>query len=168
MSRSRLPLLVTILVALLLVAHGGPAPGGQRSAAPPIKWDAPFEWVSWEDGLVRAKATDTPICLVIYADWCPKCKHLAPVFRDPEVAKLAGGLVMVLQDSMEKPAWLRERYGGTGTYVPRVLFLEPDGTLREDLTGPNPKFPYFYWPQVAAQLKANMRAVHQKPKPGDG
>jgi thiol:disulfide interchange protein len=121
--------------------------------------------MSWEEGLAKAKESGTPICLVVYADWCPKCKQLAPVFRDPEVAKQAEKLVMILQDQDEKPAWLKERFGEIPSYVPRVFFLTPEGELRTDLTGPNTKYPYFYWPQVSDWLKTNMERVHRKAVP---
>lgn len=124
-----------------------------------IKWESTFPWLGWEDGLAAARESGKPICLLVYTNWCPHCKALAPVFRDPAVAEAAKGLVMVLQDSDEKPAWLAQRFGSTGSYIPRVLFLDSEGNLLAELTSGHPKYPYFYWPGTAERLKANMKAA---------
>jgi len=67
--------------------------------------------------------------------------------------------MMVRQDQDQAAPWLKEQLGGYGTYVPRVLFVSPDGTVREDLTGGHPRYPHFYAPMVADKLIANMRAA---------
>lgn len=135
-----------VLMALMVPTaplHAGSAGGKQK---PDIKWGDKVDWKSWKDGSAEAKKSGRPMCLVVYADWCPRCRELAPVFGEDEIASRTEGIVMVLQDSDEKPAWLKERYGEVGGYVPRILFLESDGTLREDLTSGNERYPYYYWP----------------------
>ena len=152
-------------------AKPGAAPGAtipRRNPAPPpgrpaakadIKWDGPIRWRPWDQGIAEAKTQGKPVCLVIYADWCPKCRSLAPVFKEPELAKLASDFVMIRQDSDERPAWLLERFGALGGYVPRIIFLDKSGKVLEDVTSGNPRYPFFYTPHVADTLKANMRRV---------
>lgn len=46
-----------------------------------------------------------------------------------------------------------------GSYLPRVLFFAPDGTVLSDLTSGHPRYPYFYAPMVSHRLLANMRTA---------
>jgi len=181
-SRSILPAALLLLAAggALAAAEGisvqGPPgatpPKVQQSvrpappARPPIDWGTDVRWMSYEEGLAAAKKSGKPILLVVFSERCPRCHELAPVFKDPEVAKLASALVMVRQDGDQPVPWLTGRYGAAGTYVPRLLFLKPDGTFREELVGPNPKYPHYYWPAVVEDLKDDMRvAAGGKPAP---
>jgi protein-disulfide reductase (glutathione) len=132
------------------------AKGRPKGAA--IQWDDKIPWQSWEDGARQAKATNKPIFLLVYADWCPHCRNLKAVFADAEVQKLAEGMVMIRQDADDDGAsWLSAKVGSYGGYVPRIFFLAPDGSVRPEITSQNPKFPYFYTPEGVANLKASMR-----------
>jgi thioredoxin-like negative regulator of GroEL len=113
-------------------------------------------WANWDAGLKAAKAEKKPICLVLYADWCPRCKDLAPVFETGEVAELRKKMVMVKQNIDERPAWLKD-YEALGKYVPRVFFFDADGNILDGLTSSNPRFPYFYTPAGRKALAESMR-----------
>jgi thiol-disulfide isomerase/thioredoxin len=132
------------------------APGKKRGD---IEWGGSIQWKTLDEGLAEAKRTNRPVALLIYADWCPHCHELAPVFTRADVAALAEKLVMIRQDSDEAPDWAQEKYGGpkVGDYVPRLFFLRPDGTIREDLVSDNPRYPYFYTPDAVDRLKDSMR-----------
>ena len=134
---------------------------GEPSSAPPtsLKWGDKIAWRSWEAAQSIARSQGKSICVVVYAEWCPRCKELAPVFEQPTVTSAAADLVMVHQDQDQPAAWLKEQLGAYGEYVPRVLFLSPDGKVREDLTSGHPRYPHFYAPLVTDQLVANMRAA---------
>lgn len=143
-----------------IAAPKAPEPAGDHGGgADAIKWAGPVQWRTWEEGLAEAQRTQRGICLVVYADWCPRCKELAPVFAEADVVALAEKLVMVRQDSDQRPAWLEERYGKFGGYVPRVFFLKPDGTVREDLTSGHAQYPYFFTPRGSDKLKDAMRRL---------
>jgi protein-disulfide reductase (glutathione) len=133
----------------------------EPASAPPsaLKWGDKIAWRSWESAQTLARSQAKSICVVVYAEWCARCKELAPVFDEPVVASAAAGLVMVHQDQDQPAAWLKEQLGAYGDYVPRVLFLSPDGKVREDLTSGHPRYPHFYAPMVKDQLVANMRAA---------
>jgi hypothetical protein len=77
----------------------------------------------------------------IKGEWCPHCREYAQIFSDPEVGRIAGNFELILLDneSAEAAEW-RE----TGSYVPRTLFLNPQGQLDTSFSGPNPRFPYFF------------------------
>lgn len=132
-----------------------PPPAPAR-AGKHVDFDERIAWKPWDDAARDAKRDGRPIMLVIYADWCPHCRELSPVFADPEIQKLAKNLVMVHQNSDEDPPWLRS-YASLGSYVPRILFLGPDGAIKADLTSGDGRYPYFYTPQGVSALKASMK-----------
>ncbi|MCB9535059.1 MAG: thioredoxin family protein [Myxococcales bacterium] len=135
------------------------AAGGHGGAKEDIKWAGPVAFTTWEAGLAKAKAENKPIMLVVYADWCPRCRELAPALQTAEVAALADKVVMVKQDSDERPAWLApitQQYGG---YVPRVFLMKPDGTVREELNSGHPRYPYFYTPRNVDALVKHLKTL---------
>ena len=132
---------------------GGRALTGTGAAAEGVKWH------DWEDGLAEARRTNRPIMLMVYADWCPKCRALAPVLEQPPVATLAGRFVMVRQNHDDEPAWLQpfnQKYGG---YVPRIFFFSASGELRPEVTSGHPKYPYFYAASHSELIAQSMRRM---------
>jgi thiol:disulfide interchange protein len=124
-----------------------------------LQWGDKIAWRSWESAQSLARSQGKSIGLIVYAEWCARCKELAPVFEQPDVASAAADLVMVRHDQDQPAPWLKDKLGAYGTYVPRVLFLSPDGEVREDLTSGHPRYPYFYAALVQDTLVANMRAA---------
>lgn len=125
-----------------------PLPPGKTE----VKWDAPIDWKTWEE----AATSNKPRMLLVYADWCPKCRALGPVFHDAEFLELTKSFTMVKQDQSAKPEWLQQ-YQSFGGYVPRVFFLDAEGKVREDLNSSHPRFPYFYAAQQMSLLKGVMK-----------
>lgn len=116
-------------------------------------------WLAWSEASALALAENRPMMLFVYADWCPRCRELEPVLDRPEVRQAGcNKLVMVRQNQDEEPAWLRTTVGDPQTYVPRVIFLNPDGTMRAEVS-PHPRYPLFYTPSMVEALMSNMRAV---------
>lgn len=95
--------------------------------------------------------------VVVYADWCPHCRALGPVFADPEIEKLSKQFVMVRQNHDDSPAWLEPYNQKFGGYVPRIFFFDKNGKMREDLTSGHPRYPYFYAAEQPEFLKRTMR-----------
>lgn len=122
-----------------------------------LDWDTTIAWKSWDEGLKLAQSTNKPVMLLVYAEWCPHCRELKPVFADPDIIKLSEQLVMVRQDADEDPPWLRPKLGHLGSYVPRLFFLKPDGTVQADITSGNGRFPYFYTREGIEALKSSMK-----------
>jgi thiol:disulfide interchange protein len=134
------------------------APQPAEPAGDMAIWPTSIDWTDYESGLAAAKKTNQPICLIIYADWCPKCRALAPALADPELVELSKSFVMIKQDQEAKPAWL-EAYNSLGTYVPRIFFLKPDGAVREEINSGHLRYPHFFAAQRIPALKAAMRAA---------
>lgn len=125
---------------------------------PAVDWTGPVQWVDWQAAQTQAKAQNKPICLVVYADWCPRCRELAPAFKDEKIAALSEKMVMVHQNADARPEWL-DGLKTFGTYVPRIFFFTPDGSLREEITSKHPRYPYFYTPRSVDALAASMQAA---------
>ncbi|GEM_PF-2247156 len=134
--------LILSLAATLLVGAAFPL----VASADPIHWDTPIEWTPWDKAEAKAKAENKPICLVVYADWCPKCRKMAPLMSDPALLAASKNAVMVLQNDEERPGWLAGRFGASGNYVPRIFFLDKAGAIDTAINSGHPRFPFFYRP----------------------
>jgi len=121
-------------------------------------WPGDVEWHGYDDGLAIAKQSKKPIMLFVHADWCSKCRALKPIFAQAEFEKLAKDFVMVQQDADQDPPWLEALNQQYGSYVPRIFFMNADGTVREELKSPSQRYPYFYTAGQASQLEKSMRS----------
>ena len=126
------------------------------------KWKSQLEWRSWADGRGESAKTGKPLCLVVYTDWCPKCRKLGPLFQDEQVEQLAEQIVMVRQNQDEQPEWLTA-YVEHGRYVPRIFFFSSNGALLADIKSPIDRYPYFYTPNSISAFRASLKkALSQK------
>lgn len=139
-----------------------PPKGKRATHAKQAKWPAGLPFQPWDAGLRRARTQGKGLLVLVYADWCARCKELTPALGDARVRALAKDVVLVRQNQDDNPAWLRERFGQYGRYVPRVFFVEPSGIVREDLVSQHPRFPYFYAATAIDQLVSNMKQLAGK------
>ena len=65
---------------------------------------------------------------------------------------------MIKLDQAAKPAALGQ-FAQHGGYVPRVFFLNSDGSLNEAINSGHPRFPYFFASQSVGRLKAAMKTA---------
>lgn len=123
----------------------------------PEKWNFPgIAWTQREAALSHMKSSGRPGLVVLKGEWCPHCRKLAEVFFDPKVKQLTESFELILLDSDSPEA---ASYEQTGSYVPRTLFLRPDGSLDRSLLAPNPKFPHFFSSRDKASLQSAMEAA---------
>lgn len=125
------------LAALLAIAPAGAtAPGAENWNAPAITWH------SLTTGIPEATRTGKTVVMVFHAPWCTACAKYRAVFKDERVVAAAKDLVMILVDAdADKTA--NGAFAPDGTYVPRTIFMTPDGEVRTDLTGKSdPKHPH--------------------------
>jgi protein-disulfide reductase (glutathione) len=135
---------------------GSQTTGPKRTATiPAAGWNDDIAWRALDEGLREAKQSGMPLMLVVHTDWCGNCQKLKPTFASQRLAQLSEQFVMVHVDQDAHPEVTL--YGPDGEYIPRVMFLDPDGNIDAQLQNPNrrDRFRYFYTPQD--DLVASMR-----------
>lgn len=143
-----------ILVALILLASAVPAHAHDWN-------DRNVAWQDYEPGLAAAKKEKKPVCLIVYTEWCPHCKNYSGVFHDPKVVAEAKNFVMIRIDQ-DKNKDLAAKYAPDGTYIPRTVFLSPDGTPMAGVQAPRDKFKHFFDEKDPASVLAGMAAAEKK------
>jgi protein-disulfide reductase (glutathione) len=123
--------------------------------------DANIKWMSYDEGLVEAKKSHKPICLIFFTTWCPHCKNYSGVFSDPEVVKKSKSFVMIRLDK-EQNAEISKKYAPDGEYIPRTYFLSADGTLDPSLSEARDQYKYFYDEKGSASILAGMDRALKK------
>jgi hypothetical protein len=152
-----------VVSALLLLTSVMSATCNDARAADAIAWGTTVAWLDFDTALARARAEQRAIGVVLYADWCPKCRSLAPQFVSGPVADASGKILWVLQNHDAQPAWLTERFGDLGNYVPRIFFLRPDGSLDPEINSGHPRYPYFYLANKPEVLVASIERAATPP-----
>jgi protein-disulfide reductase (glutathione) len=137
-----------------------PAPTKRVATAPANGWGEQIAWRALDDALPEAKKERMPVMVVIHTAWCSKCKALKQSsFSDPQLRELSEEFVMVNVDQDVEPK--AGDLAPDGMYIPRVVFLDPDGKVDEDLKNPRPsRYKYFYLPQD--DLLATMRKALER------
>lgn len=134
--------LVSACLAAVMAAIFAVAPA--RATAPGAEnWNAPaITWHSLKTGIPEATRTGKTVVMVFHAPWCTACGKYRTVFKDERVVAAAKDVVMILVDAdADKTA--NGAFAPDGTYVPRTIFMTPDGEVRTDLTGrSDPKHPH--------------------------
>lgn len=145
--------LVTLLAAAVLASAGAlaTAPGAENWNAPAITWH------SLKTGIPEATRTGKTVVMVFHAPWCTACAKYRAVFKDERVVAAAKDVVMILVDAdADKTA--NGAFAPDGTYVPRTIFMTPDGEVRTDLTGrSDPEHPHTIDIEKADELLALMQ-----------
>ena len=120
---------------------------------------AGMPWLSRDAAVAQAAAENRPMMVFVYTDWCPRCGELEPLFNESAVVQAANGLIPVRHNQDENPAWLQQLAQDYEEYVPRVLFLNPDGT-RMSIVSSHSRYAYFYTPAKRDTLVANMQIAN--------
>lgn len=93
------------LACLLFVASPALAGGGSRSGASVEATKEPITWINddWSAALAKAKATQRPLVVDLWAPWCHTCLAMQHyVLNDPSMAALADRFVWLALDT-DKP-----------------------------------------------------------------
>ncbi len=123
--------------------------------------DGQIQWMGYDEGLAAAKAQHKPVCLIFYTEWCPHCRNYRTVFQAPAVVEKARQFVMIRLDK-DKNRVLSAKYAPDGEYIPRTLFLAPDGTIDESIHAPRAQYRYFYDEGNPVSLLAGMDEALRK------
>lgn len=126
-------------------------------------WNAPaITWHSLKTGIPEATRTGKTVVMVFHAPWCTACAKYRSVFKDERVVSASKDVVMILVDAdADKTA--NGAFAPDGTYVPRTIFMTPDGEVRTDLTGKtDPEHPHTIDIEKADELLALMQRAGGK------
>jgi protein-disulfide reductase (glutathione) len=133
-----------------------PAP---TATAPAHGFNDEIAWRRLDEGL-SAMQGGAPMMLVVHASWCERCKELQPAFARDDLEELSKSFVMVNVDQDEVPSALA--YAPDGSYIPRVLFFDPDTqAVDPDIRNPRrQRHLYYYGP--TDDLVASMRRALER------
>jgi protein-disulfide reductase (glutathione) len=122
-------------------------------------WGNDINWVTMTDALRIAREESKPIMLLIHKSWCGACQALKPLFsKAKELKKLSAHFVMVNWEDDEEPG--DEQYKPDGAYIPRILFLKPNGSVMKDVKNPNQEYnSYNYYYSNPAPILKSMKNV---------
>lgn len=140
-------LLAFALVATIAAVHGGAELGRG--------WNDEIEWQTLDAAREAAVTSGKPIMIVIHKTWCGACKSLKPKFAGSKIIeKFAHMFEMVNTQDDEEPKG--EEFTPDGGYIPRIMFLSPDGEVKPEYknAGGNDKYGYFY--SDASQITTTM------------
>jgi thiol:disulfide interchange protein len=139
MARSNqraIPVWLLILAAVLFIAR-------VASYATKEKAADHVRWLSIEEGMVRAQATNKRILYDFTADWCAPCHQLdAAVFQNVQLARAINESFVPVrvrdrqqEEGRNAPAVtaLQQRYAVNG--FPTLVFADADGTERARMEG---------------------------------
>lgn len=93
--------------------------------------------ISWNDlksGVPAATRSGKTVMMVFYTSWCTSCGQYRSLFKDKRIVEASRNLVMILIDA-EEDKMANGAFSPDGTYVPRTIFLTPEGDVRTDLVG---------------------------------
>jgi thiol:disulfide interchange protein DsbD len=105
--------------------------GAWMAAGPGVQWQ-PYS----DKTISEAKASQKPVIIDFYANWCTPCRELEKVtFHNSEVVKAANAFVMIKADLTRSGNPVYERllkhYAIKG--VPTIVFIDSQGKERTDL-----------------------------------
>ncbi|XP_013186161.1 thioredoxin domain-containing protein 12 [Amyelois transitella] len=123
-----------------------------------------YVWAgSLESGLQIATHHKKPIMVIIHKSWCTACKKLKPKFANsPEIQSLSKHFVMVNLVDDEEPK--SHGYSPDGTYIPRILFISPYGTVDHEIYNEEGSSQHKYFYSKPEQIAKSMKKVLQKYK----
>merc|ERR1712110_448644 len=120
-------------------------------------WNDDINWLTLDGAKEAAAENKKPIMLIIHKSWCGACKALKPKFAaDKEIEALSASFNMVntLDDAEPKGS----EYTPDGGYIPRILFLNSQGTVMADEINEGGNAQYkFYYPQTSSIITSMKR-----------
>ncbi|KAK7076290.1 Thioredoxin domain-containing protein 12 [Halocaridina rubra] len=129
-----------------------------------------YEWHTLEEGLSLSKNQGQPLMLIIHKSWCGACKAFKPKFAaSTEALELSQHFIMV--NTMDDDEPQEAKYSPDGGYIPRILFLDSDGEVHEEIfnEGGNPKYKFYYYDEqsVIKSMKIAKNILPHRQSRGD-
>ena len=99
-----------------------------------VSYGPGVRWVEgYEAAVAQAKASEKPLLVEFYADWCGPCRLMeATTFRDGKVVRRAESFVPV-RVNIDQRRDLAVKFGVSS--IPYVVVLAPGGEMKADAAG---------------------------------
>jgi len=124
-------------------------------------WGKNMKWVSLKEGQQMAREQNKPAMVVIHKTWCRACKALKPRFSNSrEIEQLSQNFVMINVEDDEEPK--SAEYKPDGGYIPRILFLDPNGNVMSQVTNETNQTQWKYFYGETSSIADSMKKVLKK------
>lgn len=161
----------TVAALMLIVVSLFPASanaGGREPNAAGF-WNAPaINWLDVPAGIRASSKTGRPAIMLFHASWCTSCRRYRNVWQDPGVVEASKNFVMILVDVDQRPD-INGAFSPDGTYVPRTIFISPNGDVLSQYHGKDPEYPHTIDIDNPTELRSLMqratRELGLKPMP---
>lgn len=151
---------IALIVCLVLTVSSS-SPTGTTALS--HGWGDDLSWMSLKEGLSEASTTKKPVMLIIWKTWCGACKALRPLFAaSPDIVTESSSFIMINTVDDEEPT--DSSFAPDGGYIPRILFLTPEGKVITEGYAQNhgaaEKYKYFH--SGPESVVATMKAVNSR------
>lgn len=109
-------------------------------------------------GLDKIKSSQRPGMIVCHKSWCEACRKLKPKFSTSrEIETLSCGFVLIslMDDDLPKA----KKFQPDGDYVPRILFVNPQGTVMVEIINEEGSSDYKYFYGEPSSIARSMKKV---------
>ncbi|RUS78972.1 hypothetical protein EGW08_013274 [Elysia chlorotica] len=121
-------------------------------------WGKNIHWVSFKEGQRIAREQKKPAMVVIHKSWCRACKALRPRFANsPEIEAMSNDFIMINVEDDDEPRG--SEYKPDGAYIPRILFLGPDGQVLNHVFNQKGNSMYKFYYSDAFSIVESMKQV---------
>uniref|UniRef100_A0A672HLM5 Anterior gradient 2 n=1 Tax=Salarias fasciatus TaxID=181472 RepID=A0A672HLM5_SALFA len=147
--------LVLVLVALSSTFTKYVPKSGQRiSQSLSRGWGDQLNWVqTYEEALSLSRSTNKPLMVLFHLEDCSQSLKQA-LAHDDEIQRILDEDFVVLNVIQETED---QNLSPDGKYVPRIVFVDPSTTVRDDIVGPYSNRLYTYEPTDMKHLLENMK-----------
>ncbi|CAL1532161.1 unnamed protein product [Lymnaea stagnalis] len=132
--------------------------GSVAAAAEQVKTWGRINWVTMKDGQRLVKEQGKPAMVVFHKPWCRACKALRPRFANSrEIEQLSNDFIMISVEEEEVPK--NSELSPDGAYIPRILFMDPEGKVLNHVYNQKGNKQYRYYYAETASIIDSMKNV---------
>lgn len=122
--------------------------------------------INWIDYKSAISDSSKPSMIILHKSWCSACKTLKPkLAQSLDFDKLSGKFSMVNANEGDPIHNLAE-FDLDGSYIPRILFLDQDGKVLQDIKNidgnDNYKYYYFTEDSVLSSMKSVLEQISEE------